>query len=468
MSLYAPRTSQQILRDLLSKVIARTELSDTSVGSTLFTILNSVATEIATVESRLANIKKSYTFDRATGSDLDARVAELPPVGITRKRQTNAAGSVLKITRSNANITEALVIPAGSSVQRNDSGINYRIPNVVIIPAGETEIDNVYIVCSMPGKMGNALENTITIINQMPVDVISVTNTTALGNGLDAESDTSLRQRAQRYVNSLGRCSKSALEFLGTSFVSTNNTSFKFARVYEDPERNGYAELIVDDGSGLRSPSIRTIETQTFTISTSGARIIPLQRPSMLEFTPSSFTLKRNDVPVNILASDFIHIPERGVLFFKAGLLQAGDELTIKPFSIYVGHIAELQEEIEGNVNSPNILTGFRAAGTRVRVQPPLITDYKVDVRIIVKPGANIEQTRKQVVAAIVDFVNDNDIGKELAPSSIITHLMTTQNIASCNLFISDTNTVKATEYPASPKHVLRTKSSFIKVSTAY
>lgn len=467
MPIYTPRTANQIQRELLAKIIARTEVSDVAVGSTLFTILNAVAIEIANVESRLGNIKKGYSFDRASGADLDTRVAELPPVGISRKKQTNAAGSVLKITRT-GDLTNSLTIPAGSTVQNSVNGLTYVLPQDVIIPANESEISEVYIVCNTPGKIGNVFENTITIAAQMPAAVSAVNNTIAIGNGLDAESDSSLRQRALRYINSLGRCSKSALEYLGTTFISTDNTSFKFARVYEDPTKNGYAELIVDDGTGLISPPTRIIEEQSFTITTAGARIISIQRPAVVELSPNYISIDRGGVIIRPLVSDYVHIPERGVLFFRQGFLEANDIVTIGSFRVYTGNMAQLQAEIEGNVNSPNILTGFRAAGTRVRVQPPQITEYSVDVRIIVRPGANIEQTKIQITNAIIDYVNNNDIGQELAPSSLITHLMITQNIAACNLFIRGTNTVKETEYPASPKHVLRTKRDLINISTAY
>lgn len=468
MALFTPRTAAQVQRDLLAKIIARTEVSDVSVGSTLFTIMNAVAIEVANVESRLANIKKGYSFDKASGADLDTRVGELPPVGIVRKSQTNAAGSVLTIKRDPANTTTTLTIPAGSTVQRNDNGLTYTIPQDVVMPVGVSELTEVYIVCSTPGKVGNVFENKITVAANMPSAVTEVNNTIAIGNGIDVETDASLRQRALRYINSLGRCSKSALEFLGTSFISTDNTSFKFARVYEDPEKNGYAELIVDDGTGLISPATRQIEAQTFNITTTGSRIISVQRPAVKEFTTSDIKVIRNNNQIEILRDDFIHIPERGVIFFKPGFLEAGDEVTIQSFRVYTGNISQLQNEIEGNVNSPSILTGFRAAGTRVRVQPPAITEYSVDVRIIVRPGSNIEQTKIQVTNAIIDYVNETDIGRELAPSSLITHLMITQNIAACNLFIRGTNTPKNTEYPASPKHVLRTKRNLINISTAF
>lgn len=468
MTLYTPRTAAQIQRDLLAKIIARTDVSDINVGSSLFTILNAVSIEIANVESRLSNIKKGYSFDTASGADLDVRVSELPPTGISRKNKTNAAGSVLTIKRATDNVLNELIIPAGSTVQRSDNGLTYLIPQTIVMEPGISELNEVYIVCTTPGTVGNVYEGNITVAANMPADIIEVNNTIAIGNGIDSESDASLRQRALRYINSLGRCSKSALEFLGTSFISTDNTSFKFASIYEDPERNGYAELIVDDGTGLVSPPTRSISEQSFNITTSGSRIISVQRPAILEFTNNDISVIRDGAEIQLLNDDFIHIPERGTIFFKQGVLLEGDQVKVYPFRIYTGNIAQLQTEIEGNVNSPSILTGFRAAGTRVRVQPPKITDYSVDVRIIARPGTNIEQTKIQITNAIIDYVNNIDIGKELNPSSLITHLMITQNIAACNLFISGTNTPKNSEYPASPKHALRTKKDLISVSTTF
>jgi len=465
MPVFVPRTSKQVLRDLLAKVVSRTDVSDVNVGSTLFTLLNGVAVEIANTEARFFNLRQGFSLQNASGQELDQRCSELPPIGIRRKRRTAAAGSALKITRDDSDINNQLTIPAGSLVSRNDNGQQYRTAQDVSIPAGFTEIDNVYIVALTPGELANANENDINTIISMPDTVISVLNTSQISNGLDRESDASLRNRATRYINSIGRVSKSALEFLGTTFISSDNVSFKFAKIFEDPEHPGYAELVVDDGTGLRQPASEIVSNVSYVMPSGGSRFITHERPAVRPIGLHQITVTRNNADINIVESDYVSIPERGLIFFREGFLQEGDRVSINNIRCYRGLMAELQAEIEGNANNGAILTGFRAAGTRVRVVPPLITAFECDVRIIIRPDQNSEVIKTQIKEAIIDFINDLDIGAQLRPSSLTTHLMTTQPILSCTLFKTGTENVLETVYPFSAKHVLRTSLGNINVA---
>lgn len=466
MPIFTPRSQEAVLRDLVSKVVSRTELSDVSVGSTLFTLLNAISLEIANTESRLANIRRGFAIQNASGSDLDARVAELPPSGIRRKRNINASGSVLTIYRDSADILDDLFIPAGSTVQNGETGIQYKTAYDNIILAGSDKIENVYIVSNTSGEAGNCLDGTINTISTMPDGVTLVENTAPLTNGQNFEDDTSLRNRAMRYINSLGRVNKSALEFIGTSYVSTQGLSFKFARIFEDLEKPGYSELIVDDGTGLINPGIQTIESREHVIPSDGAQILTHERPAVNPLNTGNIVLTRGGEELPVTESDFTSIPERGIVYFKEGFLQEDDIVRIRGVRVYQGLMAELQNEIEGNSNNGSILTGFRAAGCRVRVVPPDITDFKVNIAILVEPGDNQEIIGKRVQNAAIDFVNNLDIGEELIPSRLITHLMRTQNIISCNLYIFNTTTPLETTYPSSARHVLRTKTDFITIES--
>jgi uncharacterized phage protein gp47/JayE len=466
MTIFTPRTPESVLRDLVSKVVSRTELSDVSVGSTLFTLLNAVALEVSNTEARLSNIKRGFSIQNASGSELDARVAELPPVGIARKTNINSSGSVLTINRDQSDVLDDLLIPAGSIVQRGDNGIQYRTASDNIIPAGFDSIDNVYIICTTPGIVGNCQEGVINTITSMPDAVISVNNTGAISNGQNYEDDTSLRARAMRYVNSIGRVSKSSLEFIGTTYKSVDNVSFKFARVYEDPFTPGYSELVVDDGTGLRNPGIQITDTKEVTVPSGGMNYITHARPAIAPLNTGNIVVERNGSEIQVTENDFVSLPERGLVFFREGFLEESDVVTIRGIRVYTGLIAELQREIEGNSSNGAILTGFRSAGCRVRVVPPTITDFKVSVNITVQPGEDPEIIKTRVKNATIDYVNNIDIGKELIPSRLVTHLIQTQKIISCDLNIFGTQTKLETVYPASAKHVLRTKTDFITIES--
>lgn len=468
MPLFTPRTSKAVLRDLQAKVLSRTKLSDINIGSTLHVLLNAVATEIANTESRLFEIREGFSLSNATGEELDQRCSELPPIGIVRKKDLAASGSVLTITRSNAvDLNLPLVIPAGSTVSRSNNGVQYRTTQDAVILATATSVTEVPIVCTRTGDDGNCLEAEIDTVVNMPSSIVSVTNTLPLGNGLNRESDASLRARALRYVNSIGRVSKSSLEFLGTTYQGPDNSSFTFARVFEDPENPGVSELIVDDGTGLKNNRSLLITGDDFTVPVGGARFLTHERPATKEFSPDNINVTRSGERVDISENQFVSIPERGLIYFKPNVLQEGDVVSFSGFRKYTGLIAQLQEQIEGNINNGSIQTGFRAAGTRVRVLPPTITDVELDIKIIVQPQQDREVVKLAVQNAAVDYINSLDIGKELTSATLTTHLMITQPLGSCSIFIKGTNTLFQALYPASARHVLRTQSNKITVTSS-
>jgi len=474
MPQFTPRLPLPVLRDLLSKVVNRTDLNDVNVGSTLFTLLNAVATEISNTEGRMFNLRQSYAIENASGSDLDARVAELPPIGIARKRGTSASGSVLKITLP-VPTTEDLTIPAGSLVASVEDGTTYVIAEDVVILQGQSEISNVSIVCNAQGEVGNTDTGTITNIINVP-GASAVTNTGPLINGLDVESDQSLRDRAIRYLNSMGRTSTSALQFLASSFIDSNNVSFPFNAVFEDPNQPGFCELIVDDGSG-RYGSIGRGFGVAFNVPEGGANFVSFERPAVKEtfsygidfIITNSAGEEKTDANGNArnYEGEFKVIPERGIIFFEDSALDEGDTVTLLPYDVFKGFIAELQEEIEGNVNRGNTLRGWRAAGTRVRVIPPVRQTLSFDIAIRLTPNTDFNVIQRDVRDAAVEFVNQLAPGQPFLPSQLVRRLLDTQPIVSVNVLgrgASGSCSLLDDRYPPNNKTVFRSSINDIDI----
>jgi len=477
MPRFTPRLPLPVLRDLLSKVVNRTELNDINVGSSLFTLMNAVAHEISNTEGRMFNLRQSYAIENSSGSDLDARVAELPPVGIARKRGTSASGSVLTITLREL-YNDPITIPAGSTVASNEDGTVYSIVQDVTFPALTDTLENISIVCNATGDVGNAATGTINQIITMPGQVLSVTNTAPLVNGIDEESDQSLRDRAVRYLNSMGRTSTSALTFLATSFTDSNNTTFPFASVYEDPTKPGYCELIVDDGSGEYNSRRRGYGVG-FITPEGGANFVTFEGPAVKEtfeygvdfiITDSTGAAKLdqfgNERSYN---GEYQVIPERGIIFLDDGVLEEGDVFRMLPYDIYDGFIKDLQNEIEGNVNRGNILRGWRAAGTRVRVTPPIKEDLTFDIVLRpINPGnIDLNSLFEQVQEEAINFVNQLSPGQPFLPSQLVRQLLNTQPIISANILVAgqrDTCSLLNDRYPSSSRVVFRTNSDLITV----
>ena len=104
--MYTPRSSAEITRDLVARLVARTNLTDVSEGSVILALMSTFAEQIAESDVRLAQIRDQFTLEGASGTDLDERAEE---IGMTRLPATRATGTV-RVTRSAT--TSALTIEA--------------------------------------------------------------------------------------------------------------------------------------------------------------------------------------------------------------------------------------------------------------------------------------------------------------------------------------------------------------------
>ena len=140
------------------------------------------------------------------------------------------------------------------------------------------------------------------------------------------------------------------------------------------------------------------------------------------------------------------------------------------PYDIFDGFIKDLQNEIEGNVNRGNILRGWRAAGTRVRVLPPRKEDITFDIAIRpINPGnINLNALFEQISEAAINFVNQLAPGQPFLPSQLIRQLLNTQPIISANILVFGQQgacSLLEDRYPSSNRVVFRTNSNLISVS---
>lgn len=461
---YTPKTSREILRDLRGMVLGRTDLNDIFAGSVMNTLLTAISQEIASSDRRLYNIREAFFLRNASGQDLDERVGELPPVGISRITATTASGSVLTITRSET--TDALSVPAGSLVS-SSNGIQYRTSQETVFPVGSDTLRDVHIVATTAGSLGNALTSDINTIINMPDGVITVTNDKPLTNGLDQESDEDLRERAQLYLQSLTRSTRTAIEFLGTSFISSDGSRMRFAKLFEDPDRPGHSELIVDDGTGLEVEAIsRPGNAVSGVIPQNKSGIIFHSAPATEEITKEQLTVTRQGVPVELADTDIKSLPERGIVYLNSDVLQEGDLWEIDGYRIFTGLISELQEEIEGSVENPSILTGFRAAGTRCVVKLAEAQEVQMDMSLYVEYDADYEVVQRAVRETLVNFINDLAPSQPLYVSALIEAARSVSGVRDIELFQRGTRNRLENQYAASPRVAFRVNSNSINISS--
>ena len=460
---FTPKDQSTILRNLISLVTNRTELNDITPGSVLFTLLSGVANELSATERRIKDVRDGFSFDGLEGSDLDERVQELPIGGILRRGATAASGAVLRIERD-GDLSGSLTIPAGSSVENASSGVRYETVIEVIIPANQSVVEDILIKANVVGQQGNALAGEIATIVSMPNSVFSAINTRSITNAQEEESDSSLRRRANKYIESLSRTQPSALEFVALSFTPSDNSKFTFASVFENPSLPAYSELVVDDGSGIAVENVSRLGREiSGTVPAGGVNILYHEAPATEALTAENITITRGGVNIPLNASQFTSIPERGVVYFNSGVLQEDDEWTISGYSVFSGAIAELQREIEGTTSDANRITGFRAAGCRVRVVPPEVTRVSFDLGLKVGPSYDISTVGNAAIIEAEAYVSTLTPGETLYVSRIIDAIMGIDGVVDVKVYRSNTYTPYDNISPISNRSVIRTSTSSIK-----
>lgn len=457
---YIPKTSGEILRDLKGSVLGRSDLDDISAGSVMSILLGSVANELASSERRLYNLRESFFLNGASGSDLDERVSELPAVGVTRIKNTNASGAVLELRRDPALMTTTLTIPEGSRFRSAD-GTTFATTTDAIIGVGDAEVTNVHISATFPGKEGNKSVGDIYIIENAPSEIISARNTLAITNGLDEETDQDLRERAYLYLNSLNRCQASSIEYMASSFIGSSNDRFRYAKMYEDVNTPGYSELYVDDGSDLSANSMKRAGASSgITVPAGGAIIVPHEAPAVAPIAPDSIVITRGAGQINVTTADYTSIHERGLLYFPEGFLQSGDVVWVQNYEVFTGLIAEVQREIEGDLNNPNRLTGFRAAGTRIVVKPVTPATLNLDMSLISSTASDFDIVARDVKVAIAAFVNNLAPGEPLYISQLVDACVAISGVVDIKFYERGSDVRKDNVFPALKKALRITEAS--------
>lgn len=255
MPVFQIKRYDQILTQLLAKLVSRTPLSDISDSAVLKHLLACVARGIDELYYNASLLRDLFDLDRATGDDLDERAAEIQPAIITRNTAVKATGNLVF---SRQGIVGTVVIPIGTKVSTAGGEVFSTTTTGTITP-GNNDSNLVAAVADVGGLAGNVATGTIVKFQQKPAGVDEVNNPSAFSNGLDEESDDAFRARLKQYIAALGRSTVNALEsgVLGAQDEATGATIL-FAKAVEDTVTRGEVILYIDDGTGSAESSSET------------------------------------------------------------------------------------------------------------------------------------------------------------------------------------------------------------------
>ena len=182
---------EQILADILGRVVARSDLSDVSDTSQFKTLAAGVARELDEAYFQFTRLRDLFDIQKAAGEDLDDRAAEIQPGTIQRIQARRAIGTVV----FGRTLTVGTVtIPAGTVVKTGDNKVFTTTLQAQILDTQNNSVP-VSVTAQEPGSDGNVPAGTIVKFGSKPSGVDTVTNSAPTSQGRDQESDDSFRRR---------------------------------------------------------------------------------------------------------------------------------------------------------------------------------------------------------------------------------------------------------------------------------
>jgi uncharacterized phage protein gp47/JayE len=431
---------EQILSQMLAKVVTRTELSDISDTSVVKHILAAAARQDDEIYYQMTLLLDMFSIDKAAGEDLDERAKDIQPALISRNPAAKASGNLVF---SRETVSGTVVIPAGTKGKTASGQIftttaagSITPTSPAILPGHGVGQDSGLIsaLADVAGIDGNVVMGTIIKFAQKPIGVDAVYNPDPFLWGTDRESDDSFRERLKRYIATLARSTPSSLQnaVLGAQDPVTGSIVL-FASVVEDPANRGYVTVYVDDGTGS-AEAYEAITGEILTEALSGPPPGAAVGGEEVLFTTRKpikgdtlFTIASTIRGILTIGSDFFLNRASGQINFTPGLT-AGEILTVD-YTAYTGLIAFVQKIVDGDLLDPINFPGYRAAGILVYVRTPQVLTQSVTATVVVKDGYDHSEVRANVKNSIMEYINGLGISGDVLVAEIVRKAMTVAGV---------------------------------------
>lgn len=435
MGQFIPKTYDDILERAINRVVARTDLTDITDGSSLKQVLAAMAREVDEIYFQMANLLNLFDIDTAIGNDLDERAQQFNPAAISRRAAQKATGSVVF---GRAGTTGTVTISTGTIVKVPATGqqdeILFATTEEATIAGGSSVSGSTSIQAQVAGVSGNAAAGTITGWSTKPVGVDTVTNPSSLTNGVDLESDDSFRDRIKTMIKGLARCHVDGLEAaVQDAYDAVTGKRVVFSHVYEDPENRGNVILYIDDGGGTAGADYTAVSGGTILASAVGGETV-LQIPNRPIRLLSPFAIYVNAV-TQVEGVDYTFNPATGQLNLLSGSYPEGLTATMSvtgDWAYYEGLIAECQKIVDGDPADRSTYPGYRAAGVLVRVISPQVSQLVVSVGITVRNGFAHGDVSELVAGEISAYINGLGISEDVILTELIERTMAVPGVQDC------------------------------------
>lgn len=433
MPSFVAKRQEQIYADMQAQVVAQGGLTDITDSSGLKSLLQAVARQLDELYYNASLLRLAFSLDSATGSDLDARAAEMG--ARTRLGASAATGTVIF---SRPGQTGDVTIALGTQVQTSD-GAAFTTTDAAVLAAVDPasisghligqDSPSVPIVASAGGTAGNVAAASISILAGTLSGINAVTNVAATTGGQDQESDDAYRSFLYTYVQSLPRATSQSIigAVLGQTDAASGRTVL-FASALSDPASPGIATLLIDDGSG----DAATTSQVTGEVLTKGLTGPPPDTAAGGErrFNTASWPIYA-DAAITITSStrgalnpqsDYTLNCATGQLLLTTGLSQ-GEALTAT-YVCYTGLVAEVQRIVDGDPSDAVTYPGVKAFGVHITVSTPQTVTLVINAVLTISTGYDPATTEALVQSAITSYVNTLGIGADVLRSGLIAAAM--------------------------------------------
>jgi uncharacterized phage protein gp47/JayE len=439
-----PKRYEQILAQMIAKVVARGGLTDITDASAFKHILAAAARQDDEQYYQMTLLLQLFSIDSAVGDDLDARAAEIQPGDLTRYVAQRATGTVV-FSRSGTSGTTA--IPINTKVKTVGGLVFTTTAAGSITPTSPEQITGhgvgrdsgtVPVLADLPGAAGNVAAYTITKFEVKPAGVGEVTNIVGCLNGSDKELDDSFRARLKAYIRSLSRSTPEAIETNVLGQALATGETVRFAKVWEDPVNRGSVWLYIDDGTG----QAETTELVTGEVVTEGLAGPPpdtavggetrLFLDNIAVKDSVAFTLTSSIRGALVAGTDYDLVAPWGLLLFDPALV-TGESITAT-YTRYTGLLELIQRVVDGDPLNRSVYPGLRAAGVLVRVAVPQVLIQNVQAVLTVMEGYDNTAVITAVKSALKNYINGLGISGDVIRNELIAVIMGVPGIYNCIL----------------------------------
>lgn len=459
MGQFQIKVYEEILDGQIAKVVARTDLTDINDGSSLKQVLAASSRSDDEQYFQMLNLLDLFDIDKATGEDLDERAKEIQAAlqlaggGVSRVQARRATGAVVF---SRTGTVGTVTIPIGTEVKVPAVGaaadIVFTTTEEGTILGGNQDSNSVDVRANLAGTSGNVDPTEIDGFVTKPSGVDSVSNPSALTNGLDQESDDEFRRRIKLSLKGLARCHPAGLEAaaVGVEDPGGSGKTVVFANVVEDTVDRGEVTLYIDDGSGTaESTAAASNDTCDLPGGAAGGEVDiytsnkPIKPGTIFTFEYDALgggswvTLTEGTDYTLDRASGHIKLTQAS---FPSGLT-ATDAIRAT-YTYFTGLIQEVQKVIDGDPADRSNYPGYRAAGVRVTVLSPSILQLTVTVNVTVRSGFSQTAAIDAVEAALSSYVNGLGISEDVILNELRERAMAVEGIFDVNFLVPTANTV--------------------------